>query len=67
MGKLEDTEADPISFELYIIFCKYAIETVYIFVWAYTVVQWSFMERSIYIDDLTFGQIELRTDSLVIK
>ena len=38
-GKLEDTEVDPISFELYRILCKYAIDTGDIFLWAYTIVQ----------------------------
>ena len=56
-----------ISVYLYIIFYKYAIETVGIFVWAYTVVQWSCMTRSISIDDLAFGQIVLGKDSLVIE
>ena len=58
---------DPISFEIYRIFCKYAIETVDIFVWAYKVIQLSCITRSISIDDLTFGQIALGINSLVIK
>ena len=58
---------DPISFELYIILCKYKIDTRYIFLWTYTLVQWSCMASSISIDDLTFGQIALGKYSLVIE
>ena len=57
MGKLEETEADPIIFELYRIWCKYEIETGDIFVWAYTVLKWSCMARPIFIDDLAFSVI----------
>ena len=38
-----------------------------IFLWFYVVIQWPCMERSIPIDDLTFGQIAFVTDSLVIE
>jgi len=53
-GQLDETEADPITFELYRLLCKYAIEEGDIFTWAFTVLQWSCMARSISIDDLTF-------------
>ena len=46
-------------FELYRIWCKYAIEMGDIFVWAYTVVKWSYMARTI--------SIALGPDSLLIK
>jgi hypothetical protein len=66
-GETDEREADPISFELYSLLCKYAIEKGDMFVWAFTVVQWSCMARSVSIDDLTFGQISLGTDSVVIQ
>ena len=66
-GEVEEKEADPISFELYRLLCKYAINAGNIFVWAFTVVQWSCMARSISIDDLTFAQVSLGTDSMVIE
>ena len=59
-GKLEEIEADPISFELYRILWKHKIDTENIFLF-------SCMTRYIWIDNLTFGQIALGTDSLVIE
>jgi hypothetical protein len=41
------------------------IERGNIFVWAFTVMQWSCMARSMPIDDLTFAS--LRTDSLEVE
>ena len=66
-GETDEREADPISFELYSLLCKYAIEKGDMFVWAFTVMQWSCMARSVSIDDLTFGQLSLGTDSMIIQ
>ena len=66
-GEVEEKEADPISFELYRLIYKYAIEAGNIFVWAFTVMQWSCMARSISIDDLTFAQVSLDINSMVIE
>ena len=37
------------------------------FLWDFTVMQWPCMARSISIDDLTFAQVALGTDSLVVE
>ena len=66
-GETEQREADPITFELYRLLCKIAIDAGNMFAWAFTVAQWSCMARSISIDDLTFGQISVASDSLVIE
>jgi hypothetical protein len=66
-GEVEEYEADPISFELYRLLCKFAIDEGDIFTWAYTVVQWHCMARSASIDDLTFLQLKLGTDSIVVE
>ena len=66
-GELDEKEADPISFELYRLLCKLAIKSGNIFLWAFTVMQWSCMARSISIDDLTFGRISLGTDLLIVE
>jgi hypothetical protein len=60
-GEVEEHEADPISFELYRLLCGD------IYTWAYTVVQWHCMARSASIDDFTFIQLKLATDSIVIE
>ena len=66
-GELDEQEADPINFELYRLICKLAIKSGNIFVWAFTVMQWSCMARSINIDDLTFAMASLGTDSLIVE
>ena len=66
-GETDEREADPIPFELYRLLCKYAIEVGNTFVWAFTVLQWSCMARSVSIDDLTFGQLSLGSDSLIVE
>ena len=37
------------------------------FTWAFTVFQWNCMTRSIDIDELTFSQLSLGKDSLIVK
>ena len=66
-GELDEKDADAISFELYRLLCKLAIKKGNIFLWAFTVTQWSCMARSISIDDLTFAQIAMGMDSLVVE
>ena len=66
-GQTEEREADAISFELYRLLCKLAIKTSNMFLWAFTVMQWNCMARSVNIDDMTFAQISLGTDSLVVE
>ena len=66
-GETEEREADAISFELYRLLCKLAIKANNMFLWAFTVMQWNCMARSVNIDDMTFAQISLGTDSLVVE
>ena len=66
-GETDERESDPIPYELYRKLCKYAIDMGNMFVWAFTVTQWACMARSISIDDMTFGQISIASDSLVIE
>ena len=66
-GEFHEQEADPISFELYRQICKFALDDGDIFVWAFTVLQWNCMARSKNIDDLTFDQLSMGTDSLIIE
>jgi hypothetical protein len=66
-SEVDERVADPINFELYRMLCKFAIERGDMFLWAFTVVQWSCMARSVSIDDLTFAQVLLGSDSLIIQ
>ena len=66
-GKVEEKEADPITFSLYVNICQYAIEVGDLFLWAYTVCQWNCMARSINMDNLSFSQFSLGMDSVIIE
>ena len=57
----------PIPYKLSRLLCQLAIEDGDIFVWAFTIMQWTCMARSFSIDDLTFGQISVSSDSLVVE
>ena len=66
-GRLQENEADPITFSFYRLICEMAIHTGDIYLWAYTVCQWNCMARSINIDGLSFGQFSLGMDSAIIE
>ena len=66
-GNLDECEADPITFSLYRLISFYAISTGNIFVWAFTVCQWNCMARSINIDGMSYSQISLGIDSIIIE
>lgn len=66
-GNVTEKEADPITFALYSSICNYAIKVGDLYLWAYTVCQWNCLARSINIDNLSFGQLSLGMDSLIIE
>ncbi len=66
-GKVEEREADPISFPLMIEICKWAVRLGFISLWAFTVLQWHCMARSINIGSLTLQNLFLGKDSIIIK
>ena len=66
-GELDEHNADPISLDLYHRMCKISMEAGDIFTWASTVFQWNCMAKSINIDELTFSQLSLGKDLLIVK
>ena len=66
-GRLEEREADPITYSFYKLICDMAIKIGDMYLWAYTVCQWNCIARSINIDGLSFGQFSLGMDSVVIE
>lgn len=66
-GQVTEHESDPISFGLYRQICINALNSGFIFLWAFTVMQWNCMARSINIDNLRFNCFAIGTDSLVVK
>ena len=66
-GKVDEHEADPITFPLYQEMCQAAIKTGNVFFWCFTVLQWNCMARSINISNLRFNSFSLGKDSVKIK
>lgn len=66
-GKVEEKEADPISFPLMLEICKWAVQLGWVTVWAFSVLQWHCMARSINIGALTFQNLGIGKDSIVVK
>jgi hypothetical protein len=67
LGQVAESESDAITFPLYTQICKWAVNLGWIFLWAFTVMQWNCMARSINIDNLCFNCFSVGKDSLVVK
>jgi len=67
-GKTKEQDADPIQFPLYIFICNWAVKSGAIMVWAFTVMQWNCMGRSINIDPLGFRNLSCKEaeDSIAV-
>jgi hypothetical protein len=53
-GKLDEQEADPISWSLFKLILSWALDKSNIFVWTYSILQWNCMARSVNIGSLGF-------------
>ena len=66
-GLVDEHAADPIPYQLYSLILEYAIEENNIFVWFWTLSQWTFMARSNNIDDLSLHNFKNANDSIIGK
>ena len=67
-GKYNEKDADEIPFSLFEAICCWAIMTGNILIWAFTVVQWNIMGRSVNVGPLGFHSLSRDggSDSIVI-
>jgi len=67
-GKTKEQDADPIPFALYKLICKWAVESGCIMVWAFTVMQWNCIGRTINIAPLGFRNLSCKEaeDSIAV-
>ena len=56
-GKCEEKDADEIPFTLFEAICRWAIQSGNLMLWAFTVVQWNIMGRSVNVDPLGFHNL----------
>ena len=64
LGNTDQTASDPISFELYRLFLRWSVEESNIFMWFWTLSQWSCMARCASIDPLSFHNFDVAQDSI---
>jgi hypothetical protein len=64
-GKLDEQEADPISWSLFKLILSWALDTSNIFVWTYSILQWNCMARSVNIGSLGFHNFQAGEDHIV--
>lgn len=64
-GRIDECEADPVSFSLFRMWMTWALELKNPFVWTFGLLQWSFMARSISIGTLGLHNFRLEEDSIV--
>ena len=67
-GQIDKQEADIITFLLFQKICQWAVESGFIMVWLFTIMQWHCMGGSVNIAPLCFHNISCKeaTDSIVI-
>ena len=66
-GNIHERAADPISFSLYVVILKWAIESDNTLVWFWTLAQWNCMAWCASIDPLGFHNFTLGQDSIIVK
>jgi hypothetical protein len=64
-GKMDERDADPWCFTLFMLICTWAVETGNIFVWAFLVLQWSIMGRCCNVDAIGLHNFKAENDSVV--
>ena len=66
-GMLDEREADPIPWSLFLSMCMWALKEGNIFVWVYSMLQWNCMARSINIGVLGLHNFRCGEDNVVCK
>jgi hypothetical protein len=64
-GKLDEQEADPITWSLFKLILSWAVDTSNFFVWTYSILQWNCMARSVNIGSLGFHNFRAGEDHIV--
>jgi hypothetical protein len=64
-GKLDEQEADPISWSPFKLILSWALDTSNIFVWTYSILQWNCMARLVNIGSLGFHNSRAGEDHIV--
>ena len=66
-GDVEEREADPIPYSLYVLICTWAVKLGSSMLWVWTVLQWNLLGRSVNVEPLTFRNFKIFEDTIQIK
>ena len=66
-GNVDEKSADPITFTLFRLILKWALDEGNIFVWVWTILQWNLMARSISIDPLALHNFSVSEDHFNVR
>ena len=64
---MDEDNADPIPWPLFVQICHWALLKGNIFVWVFSVMQWNCLGRSVSIDPLGFHNFQPGVDSIIIQ
>ena len=66
-GDVEEKEADPIPYGLYVLICTWAVKLGNVMLWVWTVLQWNLLARSVNIEPLCFHNFKVFQDTIQVK
>ena len=63
-GEVDEQEADPIPMSPFALMCRWAVGEGNIFVWAWSILQWNLMGRSVNVEPLNLRNIKVYEDHI---
>jgi len=66
-GGLEEQEADPIPYGLYVLICTWGVQMGNIMLWVWSILQWNLLARSVNIEPLCFHNFKVFEDNIQAK
>ena len=66
-GDLEEQEADPIPYGLYVLICTWGVQMGNIMLWVWSILQWNLLARSVNIEPLCFHNFKVFEDNIQAK
>ena len=66
-GNVDEREADPIPWKLFVLICTWVVSEGNILLWVWSILQWNLMARSINIEPLAFHNFTVFNDTIQVK
>ena len=66
-GDIEEQEADPIPYGLYVLICTWGVKMGNIMLWVWSILQWNLLARSVNVEPLSFRNFKVFEDNIQVK